>query len=676
MDFACVAQEPTVSSGSPLDDKEIVRQAVDIVDLVGSYIQLRRQGRNFVGLCPWHDDSRPSFQVNPERQTFKCWPCDIGGDVFSFIMQIEGVEFREALEMLAERAGVQLTRRRPQTDFSQQGGSQEGGGPEVGSADEKRTLLQAAAWAEEQFHQCLLHDPSAEPARKYLADRGISDESVEQFKIGFSPNENDWMLRKVRGDANRERILETIGVLARSEDGGRQYDRFRGRLLFSIRDAQSRPIAVGGRILPETGATSRAKYLNSPETPLFHKSRELYALDVARRTMHKSKRALVMEGYTDVVMAHQFGFTDAVAVLGVALNEQHIKVLKRHVDRILLVLDGDEAGQKRAGDLLELFVAQQADVQIVILPEGADPCDFLLQHGAEAFERLLSEEAVDALDHAFALKTRGLDMDRDVHGVSRAVEELVSIIAKAPRLNTSTTAEARFRQERIIKRLAHDFRIDESDIRRQLTEVRRQASRRASYAPPAPSRTSQPQPARAADDLPPDGMIESDESMYDDLPAPPERPADPLVREMMELLVGNPHCILAVRDRMDAARIEPTSYRRIYQAILQLADEGAGCDFDRLMLRFDEPAMKSLLVELDESDRAKRDPKKEDATPAEELLERLIQEFEKKEAKRRRPAQLGQLREATTEDERANELLKQIVQQERSRQGISKPTDG
>ena len=245
MEFAVMAtREPTVSSGS-FDSKERVKQAVDIVDLVGSHIQLRRQGRNYVGLCPWHDDSRPSLQVNPERQSFKCWVCDIGGDVFSFVMKMEGVEFREALQMLADRAGIQVekSRRRPIAlagEAASGTGEPAAGGESAGGTADKRTLLQAMAWAEKQYHQCLLESPEADAARRYLQERGITAESIERFHLGFSPLERDWILRAAKGEVSSERlqrrarVLETVGILARPAEGGNLYDRFKGRLLFSI----------------------------------------------------------------------------------------------------------------------------------------------------------------------------------------------------------------------------------------------------------------------------------------------------------------------------------------------------------------------------------------------------------------------------------------------------------
>jgi len=237
--------------------------------------------------------------------------------------------------------------------------------------------------------------------------------------------------------------------------------------------------------LPELGTASPAKYVNSPETPLFTKSKLLYGLDLARETLRKTRTALVMEGYTDVIVAHQYGFTNAVAVLGTALGESQIRLLKAHADRIVLVLDGDEAGTKRANEVLELFIAQQADLRILTLPENLDPCDYLHKYGAEAFSELLAANAVDALDHAFEVTTRGIDVEHDVHGVGQAIERLLGIVAKAPRLSGETRGDARIQEQKIVQRLAGKFRVDEQELRRRLTALRRRAAARPLAARPA-----------------------------------------------------------------------------------------------------------------------------------------------------------------------------------------------
>ncbi|NLF06368.1 MAG: DNA primase [Pirellulaceae bacterium] len=631
-----------MSSGS-FDAKERIKQAIDIVDLVGSHIQLRRQGRNYVGLCPWHDDSRPSLQVNPERQSFKCWVCDIGGDVFSFVMKIEGVEFREALEMLAERAGVELDKPRRSIPLSIDPSGEPYDRPaNIPRQASKKTLLQAAAWAEKQYHRCLLESAEAEPARRYLEQRGITPESIERFRLGFCPLERDWILRGVEGDVEPERIrrraklLEAIGILARPNEGGSHYDRFRGRLLFSIHDAQGRPVGIGGRLLPEVNINSPAKYVNSPETPLFTKSKLLYGLDLARDSLRKSRTALVMEGYTDVIVAHQYGFQNAVAVLGTALGESHVRMLKHHADRIVLVLDGDEAGTRRANEVLELFVAQQADLRILTLPEGLDPCDFLQQRGAEAFGELLENQAVDALDHAFAVKTRGVDLERDVHGASRALEELLAIVARAPRLRGDTTLENRFREEKVLQRLAAKFRVDEREIRRGMTALRRKQVTR--LRPPAASAPGEaPQQGAAPTAL------------------------DSWECEILELLIARPECLPRARSRLGIEQFQAGAGRLIYETFCRLEDDGVVPTFDRLMLHFDEPAIQAMLVDLDETAQAKQ----RQTADAEAILDELIRTKNRLEVEKQRPAHVVALREGGLDVRQQATMLEELIRQKR-----------
>ncbi len=381
-----------LSSGVSYDTKERIKQAIDIVDLVGSYLPLRREGRGFKALCPWHDDTRPSLQVNPERQSFRCWVCDIGGDIFSFIMRMEGVEFPEALRMLADRANISLADA-PHSPAP---------------ADDKRLLYQAMAWADEQYHRCLLHDSAAQAARDYLAERHVSADSIRRFQLGFAPDDWNWLAEHARGTPYSLPVLERVGLVSRRRQGPGYYDRFKGRVLFPIFDGQSRAVGVGGRVLPQLAGPDMAKYVNSPESPLFSKSKLLYGLNMARDAIRKTSTALVVEGYTDCIAAHQFGFDNCVAVLGTALGTGHVQLLRRYADRVrvILVLDGDEAGRRRAKEVLELFVSANVDLRVLTLPDDADPADYLLAHGADAFGRL-ADGAPTRWRMPFTRKPRG-----------------------------------------------------------------------------------------------------------------------------------------------------------------------------------------------------------------------------------------------------------------------------
>ncbi|MBO5436504.1 MAG: toprim domain-containing protein [Thermoguttaceae bacterium] len=474
--------------GYSLDVKEQIRQAINIVDLAGEYIQLTPKGRIYVGLCPWHDDSKPSLQIDPERQTFRCWVCADGGDIFSFMMKIENVSFPEALQMLAERAGIELPKQSAKRHSHRRtlGPSSGRGENAAGAADPsteeaadefssysgKKRLHEAAFWAETEYFEHFRSLPETHPAKIYLAERGISAENVEKFRIGFAPDAWNWLENRAGRKRELVKDLCTTGYLGYSQERKSYFERFRGRLLFPIHDSRGRSVGIGGRVIPGIPTMNEsAKYLNTPETPLFSKHRLLYGLDLARRSIQKKKRVLVMEGYTDTIIAHQYGFTESVAVLGTALGVDHIRMLNRIADTIYLVLDGDEAGQRRAAQVLELFVAEKTDVQILTLPEENDPAEYLAEYGAEAFEELLQTRTNDALTHAFLLHTRNLDF-HNIHQSEQALEKLLGLIAQGKkRSGGNDFGVLSFREEKMLQQLAFSFSISEDFLRRKLREI-------------------------------------------------------------------------------------------------------------------------------------------------------------------------------------------------------------
>ncbi|MCA9238230.1 MAG: DNA primase [Planctomycetales bacterium] len=569
------------------DAKEQIRQTIDIVDLVGGYVALRRQGRNFVGLCPWHDDSRPSFTVNQERQSFKCWVCDIGGDIFSFVMKAEGVEFREALEMLAERAGVEL---RPSH------GSGEGGE----NPFDRKNLFRAMEWAEGQFHRCLLRDPAAEPARRYLADRGINSDSVARFQLGFAPLQWSWLKDRGAEAGFNPAVLERVGLLIRNEDKGSVYDRYRGRLMFSIRDVRSRPIAFGGRILPELvkddDGGGGAKYINSPETPLFSKSSQLYALDLARDAVRDEGGLLVMEGYTDVIMAHQHGVQHAVAVLGTALGDKHIPLVRRFTDSITLVLDGDAAGQNRTMDILDnllaLFVENEVELRILSLPTGADPCDVILSQGSEAFRRLLAN-ADDALQYKINAVTNGLASAPGTHRAAQAVEAILATLARALPA-ASATSTALLRQEQVLSRIGKQFGLTVDVLRDRLTALRREKRTKLAAAPPKPIINAVADPNQL--------LHEAGEDQGGQIAAESRPAARPTAwdREVLQLLLHHPERAPELFAAIAADDFASESARMAYAAIAALDAEGEPLTFSAWMNALEDVKAKSLLVDCDE----------------------------------------------------------------------------
>jgi DNA primase len=380
-----------------------IRTGVDIVDLVGRFVNLKKAGANWKGLCPFHGEKTPSFMVNPKKGIFHCFGCGVGGDAFGFLMRQDKLTFPEAVRALAKQANVALPEDRAAGDSG------------------REELLRAMELAA-RFYVEALGKPSGAKARSYLDGRGIDPAVAERFAIGFAPEGWDNLREFMRGEHLSEEALLAVGLLVKRESGTGTYDRFRGRLMFPIRDLQGRVVAFGGRAFGD----EQPKYLNSPETPLYTKGNLLYAADVARETIRTKNRALIVEGYVDCLMAHQYGFTETVAALGTAFTGVQLGLLQRYCDEVITFFDADAAGQKaaeRAEQLLEPtsggatwaitrsghFEAPGAfRVKVALLPAGHDPDTFLRAEGAGAFA-----ERIDAARSLLAYALDRIIADSD-----------------------------------------------------------------------------------------------------------------------------------------------------------------------------------------------------------------------------------------------------------------------
>ena len=394
------------------DGKRLVLEATDIVRLIGETVQLKRAGRRYVGLCPFHNEKTPSFSVDPAKQFFYCFGCKKGGNAIDFVIERDRADFMTALQALADWAGVKL----PRLERS----------PE--QADKRKRLLDAHSAAASIFHKLLFNPKVGEKALNYLRGRGFSDEIIRRFGLGYAPDAWDTLVQQGMVRKFPAQLLEEGGLLKRRDRGDGWYDTFRDRVMFPIRDEQGRVFAFGGRVLP--GADNPAKYLNSPETPLFSKSRVLFALDLAKKRMVETRTAVVFEGYADAVMAHQFGITNAVAVLGTSLTAEHAQVLRRLADRIILLFDADAAGGAAAKRSVELFLRESIDVLVAELPAGMDPDEFLKEQGGQAFENRLAA-ATDALGYYWRMMQQRFDATQSVTNHERGLREFLTTIAEA-----------------------------------------------------------------------------------------------------------------------------------------------------------------------------------------------------------------------------------------------------
>lgn len=402
--------------GVPSETIQQIRERIDIVELISTYVSLSKAGQNFKGLCPFHSEKSPSFSVNPASQYFHCFGCQAGGDAFAFLMKQENLDFMEALRELSQRAGIALPERRP--SFAR---------TESGLSRERYIYLYqlAASW----YHQNLQDVSEAQGARAYLDKRGISRESWTTFQLGYAPEGwnglSKWMERK---SVNIDELIHA-GLIVRKEKDGAQgfstYDRFRNRVLFPIADARGQVVAFGGRVMDDEASP---KYLNSSETDLFHKGRSLYGLDKARQSATAAGRFYLVEGYFDVIALNEHGITNVVAPLGTALTADHVQILRRFVPSVMLVFDGDTAGVNAALRTLDLFVNSGLDVRVMLLPVGDDPDTYVRTNGMEAF-RGLEGKAATLLDFVVKSVLDKAKKDSIQDRVKRA-DEVLAILQK------------------------------------------------------------------------------------------------------------------------------------------------------------------------------------------------------------------------------------------------------
>jgi DNA primase len=578
-----------------------VKEANDIVAVVGSYVALRPAGATFKGLCPFHDDHRPSFDVDPKRQRYRCWSCNKYGDVISFVQEHEHVSFREAFELLARRAGISLENR---------GASP----PNQGRA----LMLDTVRWAAEQFQRCLLDELAAEPARRYLGERHLLGETVRRFGLGYAPLAGDWLVQRAEASAVSLERLEEVGLLARRLEGNGYYCRFRDRVIFPIRGPDGRTVGFGGRILPTSSLLPRApKYYNSAETSLFNKSEHLYGLDQAAQAGAKAGFLAVVEGYTDVLMAHQMGVPVVVATMGTALNSRHVQRLLRWVPRVVLVFDADAGGDTGVDRALEIFASQEVDLAIATLPEGMDPCDLLVAQGAEPFRAALAS-AVDALEfklqRALAVHAGG-----GVEGQRRAADAVLGIIALAPELAGQAGA---MKRQLMVTRIAQRLTLKEATVWARLEELR-QRRQRAETGRQQAEAAGQKQAA----------------------------PAAAHEKQLLQLLLADPALVPAAFAEVPASEIQHLGLQQMLAGLYALHREREPPTLDLLRARLDRADLAEAAMKLQEVGRANNDHA--------HWLRQLLEEF-----RRRRLLPLKQELEnqlhAVSDHAQALELLRRL----------------
>ena len=464
----------------PEDILQRIRDATDIVDLISEHVQLVKKGRNYSGLCPFHDEKTPSFSVDPDRQFYHCFGCGVGGNVFKFIQEIDRVTFIEAVKFLAERAGIALPER--------SGPSRE----EDATADE---LYRANDLAQKYFHHLLLNDDVGASARTYLQTRGLTGETIERFGLGYAPSEWDALLKVAGRRGLSPQVLERAGLALPRSTGSGHYDRFRDRVAFPIANLSDRTIAFGARALQ---SDQEPKYLNSPETPIYHKGRVLYGLSIARDTIRRQDAVLVVEGYMDLISLAQAGIQHVVATSGTALTEDHCRLLARFARQVVLLFDGDAAGSTAAMrgltvllgtglPSLAALLSKGLDVRFISLPAEHDPDSFVQEHGPDALLKR-AENAQSVLDFYLEQLAQQHDLS-SFEGRSSAVETFKPLIAK---LNKPEDLVFR---DLLLRNVAQRLPVDEKFLRDKLQASMRRPQRPRNIAA-EPSPTAVPDPPR------------------------------------------------------------------------------------------------------------------------------------------------------------------------------------
>lgn len=502
------------------EDIERLREQVDIVDVISDYVQLKKAGRLFKGLCPFHDEKTPSFMVDPAKQLYHCFGCGEGGNVFTFLRKKEGLEFREAVERLASRVGFTL---------HYQGVS----GEAAGAESRRARLYRINQWAADAYHRLLVEGEVGRKAREYLASRGIGEEAVRQFRLGYAPASWDFLYRQAMRSGFEAADFLAVGLGLQGEKG--TYDRFRDRVIFPILDLQDRVIAFGGRTLGD----AQPKYLNSPETAVYVKSRHLYALNLARREIVSRGYAVLVEGYTDVICLWQAGVRNAVATLGTALGEEHLRLLSRLTQKVILAFDADRAGIGASERGLDFYGDFDLDLRVMLLAEGMDPADFIAAEGPEEFLRRV-ERSVPLVDFCVERALREHD-PADTNSRLRGVRKAVHLVAGLGR---------DIDHERYIKEIA-DWAGSGYQAVYELYE-------RARGRKTGPAGTT----------------VAAERNIA----VPPQLRAE---RELLRLLLHHPYMIARVEEGLDLALFEDSDSRNILEALLEASGKYGGGDAGR-----------------------------------------------------------------------------------------------
>ena len=578
---------------------EQIRAASDIVDVIGGYLPLKRAGANFTALCPFHKEKTPSFNVNPHKQIFHCFGCHKGGDVFTFVKEYENIGFVDAVRRLAERAKIPLESE--QSPAAQQ------------SRHLKDQLLEIHEQITQRWQSCLVNEAAGQLARDYLAKRGVSGEAIKLFRLGAAPDAWDDTVNWAKGKGFDLATMETAGLILKKEETSRHYDRFRGRLMFPICDEQGRVIGFSGRVL--SGDEKTAKYVNSPETPIFTKSKVFFALDKSKRAILDAGFAIVCEGQLDSIACFMAGVQNIVAPQGTAFTDQHARIIKRYVDEVVLCFDSDTAGQNAAVRSLDSLLASGLAVRVALVPAPHDPDSFIKENGGEAFRQLIAG-AEGFFDYYLNRLCRENDITTDKGRITVLRE-----MAEAVRKTSNTVLIDKYAQKTALR-----LGVAPDAVRTEFRKI-------------APARNAPVE----------EESFETATEFVEEL----ARPATPELW-LLKLVLMNPASVEWLGAHLDSNWIQHSVVKDIVQRRLRAESDGSWRSVGLFLDQFESAQVRSLITEATMDDREIPNPEQQLA----DLALRLRNQF----LDRQLAALTLHISQSETSDTEKVELLRQQQQ--------------
>ena len=533
----------------PPEKIDDVRNATDIVDLIGSFVKLKKRGKNYVGLCPFHTEKTPSFNVSPERQMYHCFGCGVGGNAITFVMEYEKVSFVEAVRSLAEKAGITLPT---------------GTAQDENVASEQEELYRVCRDAGLFFHKSLTETTEGKLALEYLRHRGYTDETIRTFGLGYAPGSWEALVNHFREKNVSMELLAKAGLARKREDGS-FYDYFRGRAMFPVFSTTGRILGFGARKMLEDDPLG--KYINSPETPIYNKSRILYGIYQSKEAIRENENAILVEGYADLITVYQSGTKNVVASSGTALTQEQIQLIGRYARSVTIVYDADTAGIAAASRGVELIVENGLDVRVVVLPEGEDPDSFVKKHGGEEFRKLI-HDAISFIDF-IAVTYESAGKLGSPEGQAETVRAIVSIIAKM---------SDELKQNFYIKHVAEKYKLYESTLHRELEKMPG-GNRRQNFTGRRPASVARREPdvsrSGTGGQIP---VVERD-----------------LIHAMLD---GGKDIVTFIFDQITIDNFTHPLARAIAAQLLQQVEEGEDVNPTLLMTQLEDPLHRRLVAEI------------------------------------------------------------------------------